>query len=125
MSQIADQMRDWDDVRQAVHRRQRTLTRVMRRRVEDERTSVLNALRLDFSHADDLQEWWTRELPLRLRRELLLLGRALEQQLIDTFTADLEWLKSQLRRQFDVNDAQRREGSLRRPNLWSPDLSRK
>jgi small GTP-binding protein len=105
MSQIADQMRNWDDVRQAMQRRQRALMRVMRRRVEDERTSVLNALRLDFSHADDLQEWWTRELPLRLRRELLLLGRALEQQLIDTFTADLGWLESQLRRQFAVAGA--------------------
>jgi small GTP-binding protein len=105
MGQIADQMRNWDDVRQATQRRQRALMRVIRRRVEDERTPVLNALRLDFSHADDLREWWTRELPLRLRRELLLLGRALEQQLIDTFTADLGWLDSQLRRQFDVTGA--------------------
>jgi small GTP-binding protein len=104
MSQIADQMRNWDEVRQAMQRRQRALIRVMRGRVDDERGSVLDALRLDFSRADDLQEWWTRELPLRLRRELLTLGRALEQQLIDTFTADLEWLESQLRRQFDVID---------------------
>jgi small GTP-binding protein len=96
MGQIADQMRNWDDVRQATQRRQRALMRVIRRRVEDERTPVLNALRLDFSHADDLREWWTRELPLRLRRELLL---------IDTFTADLGWLDSQLRRQFDVTGA--------------------
>jgi small GTP-binding protein len=102
MSQIADQMRNWDDVRQAMQRRQRALARIMRRRVDDERGPVLNALWLDFSHADDLQEWWTQELPLRLRRELLTLGRALEQQLIGTFTADLEWLESQLRRQFNV-----------------------
>jgi small GTP-binding protein len=107
MSQIADQMRNWDDVRQAMQRRQRALARIMRRRVDDERGQVLNALWLDFSRADNLQEWWTQELPLRLRRELLTLGRALEQQLIGTFAADLEWLESQLRRQFNVTDPRR------------------
>jgi small GTP-binding protein len=107
MSQIADQMRNWDDVRQTMQRRQRALARMMRRRVDDERGPVLSALWLDFSRADDLQEWWTQELPLRLRRELLTLGHTLEQQLIGTFTADLEWLASQLHRQFNVTDPRR------------------
>jgi Dynamin family len=101
-ARIADQMQDWNEIRQALQRRQRALVRLLRGRVKDERGSVLNTLWLDFSSAPDPQEWWSQQLPIRLRRELLVLGRALEQQLVDTFAADLEWLEDQLRRQFDV-----------------------
>jgi hypothetical protein len=134
---VAAQEAVWRGLREALQRRQRRLRERLRGQVDDERDALVVALTRDLAAAPDPVDWWTAELPDRLGRLLLDVGRRLDETVSSRGTDVGHWLELELRSQLGIDDvvveagqkclpvaAVTRPGAPGTPGRAKPDLAR-
>jgi hypothetical protein len=129
--QLADDDVRWNQLRLGLDERRLRLTETLRDSVSASAAELFEILDVELHRVTDVKAWWERELPIRLRRELKSLVRALESQIHARISEDLGWLDREVARVFAVT---RRSASDRRmspvavsklPDLELADLRRR
>jgi small GTP-binding protein len=86
----------WNQLRLGLDERRLRLIETIRRSVTAATSELFENLDVELHRVTDIKAWWDRELPVRLRRELKNLTRALESQISGAISRDLGWLDSEV-----------------------------
>jgi len=90
----------WETVRTGLEQRRIQKDVQLRERIQAIRQDVMEALAVDLSRTPEPKVWWERDLPFRMRRELVLLSRQLEESLLKAIAQDMDWLDETIARTF-------------------------
>jgi GTPase SAR1 family protein len=77
--------------------------RQARQNILESRQELLDMLKLDLERTPEPKFWWEKDLPLRVRRELVRLSHKSEDFVLKAFAHDLEWLDNQAKKSFQLN----------------------
>ena len=97
---LARRKLDWEDLRLEMEARCRSLGQWLEEATREAKPRVTESLVYEMQHASNPKEWWEKDLPYRLRRELLLMSRPLNQSVLQRVSGDAEWLHSQVKQRF-------------------------
>lgn len=90
----------WEDLRLAMEARCRAVGEWLEGAFSDAKPQVIAALTYEMRHAPNPKDWWEKDLPYRLRRELLTMSRPLNQSVRQRISEDAEWLHDQVKQRF-------------------------
>lgn len=93
----------WENLCLELERRRLQNDRTIQQRILQAKTQLLEVLKIELSQAAQPKTWWERDLPMRLRRELITLARKSEDFLIEAVSRDFNWLHSEIARIFSVS----------------------
>jgi GTPase SAR1 family protein len=93
---------EWERIRLELDKRRLQHDRQLRQEISKGKEDLLESLLLDLKRIPDPRAWWERDLPFRLRRELLVLSRKIEAQMTSNLAKDSEWFQSEVTRVFTV-----------------------
>jgi hypothetical protein len=91
---------DWEDLRLEMGARERATGQWLEKAVQEAKTPLVEALCYEAQHAPNPKEWWEKDLPYRLRRELLSITRGLNSELRNRIAQDAGWLYTQAKQKF-------------------------
>ena len=97
---LARRKLDWEELRQALETRGHDTEQWTENAVRNAKASVTETLTYEVEHAANPKEWWERDMPYRLRRELLILARSLNDALRQRIAQDATWLYGQVKGKF-------------------------
>jgi hypothetical protein len=86
----------WESIRLMLEQRRLHKQQQIQERIMTIRQDVLESLSVDLSRTPEPKIWWERDLPFRMRRELVALSRQLEETLLQAITQDMECITRQL-----------------------------
>lgn len=98
---------EWEDIRLELDRRRLQHDQKIRQDVVKAKTELMESLRLDLKKTADPKNWWERDLPPRMKRELANLARKSENLLMADLARDSEWFKAEAARIFAIKLAQK------------------
>lgn len=81
--------------------------KTLREKIAQSAAELQEMLAYDLSRSPDPKSWWERDLPFRLRREVLALGQKSESALMTALAKDFEWLQAEVARSFAVRIARK------------------
>ena len=111
---------EWERIRLELDKRRLQHDHKVRQEITKGKEDLLEILLLELKRVPDPQAWWERDLPFRLRRELLNFSRKVEAQVTSNLAKDYEWFQSEVTRAFTVKSAQK-VGTLESSGL-KPEL---
>ena len=117
---------EWGRIRLELDKRRLQHDQKLRQEITKGKEDLLEALLLELRRVPDPRAWWERDLPFRLRRELLSLSRKIEAQMTANLARDSEWFQSEVTRAFTVKSAQKAgvlESSEIKPELQQFELT--
>ncbi len=94
---------DWINLQVEVDRRRLKRAKEIRQKVFNIQEELLENLEFEIQKVTDLKEWWERDLPFRLRRELTIISRNVENLLVKFLAEDIDWLQHHLKTIFATN----------------------
>ena len=92
----------WENLCLELERRRLQNDRTIQQRILEAKTQLLEVLKIELNQAAQPKTWWERDLPMRLRRELITLARKSEDFLFEAIALDFNWLNSEIARIFSV-----------------------
>ncbi|MCA2652698.1 dynamin family protein [Microcystis sp. M061S2] len=90
----------WEGIEIELERRRLQSERKLREKILNATTEMRETLAFDLSKTSDSKSWWELDLPFRLRRELIALGRQTENFLMMAIAQNFEWLQIEVERSF-------------------------
>ncbi len=100
--QELDRMRlDWEDLRLGLRARNEALLGWVEEQLAAAERSVSGRLGHELQQAPDARLWCRQELPFRLRQELGAVARAVGESLQHQMTADMGWLRQEVKARFE------------------------
>lgn len=93
----------WENLCVELERRRLENDHTIQQRILQAKTQLLEVLKIELSQAAQPKTWWERDLPMRLRRELITLARKSEDFLLEAVSRDFNWLHSEIARIFSVS----------------------
>lgn len=87
---------EWETLRVELDARRRVLAGRVRNVLDAGTDTVVETLRHDLLRSPDPKEYWERDMPYRLRRELVALTRHCEAVVLAGMSADIDWLEQTL-----------------------------
>jgi GTPase SAR1 family protein len=87
---------DWGDLQLELDRKRLQRAKEIRQRILSVQEELLENLRFEIKKSTDLKAWWESDLPFRLRRELTVVSRNVENQLLRFLAEDIDWLQQHL-----------------------------
>lgn len=93
----------WDSIRLELEGRRLNHERSFRKRLETSKQDMLESLQYDLSRSPDPKTWWERDLPFRLRRELVAAARRSEQSLTQLIASDYEWMRAAVKKDLSAD----------------------
>lgn len=90
----------WTEIEQCLDARRLEADAQVRRHLERKREAALENLSFGLERSRNVSQWWHRELPYRLQGELKGVSHQVSRAISDQVTADVRWLREELRRQF-------------------------
>jgi len=117
---------EWERIRLELDKRRLQHDQKLRQEITTGKEDLLEALLLELRRVPDPRAWWERDLPFRLRRELLSLSRKIEAKMTANLARDSEWFQSEVTRAFTVKSTQKAgvlESSEIKPELQQFELT--
>jgi GTPase Era involved in 16S rRNA processing len=111
---------EWERIRLELDKRRLQHDQKLRQETTKGKEDLLEALLLELRRVPDPKAWWERDLPFRLRRELLNLSRKIEAQMTANLAKDSEWFQSEVTRAFTVKSTQK--AGVLEPSEIKPEL---
>ncbi|MDZ8106129.1 MAG: dynamin family protein [Nostoc sp. DedQUE12a] len=90
----------WEDIRLNLDQRRLQHVQTLRQKVLQAKQELIEIYSFELKKAKDLKNWWERDLPFELRRELLTLGNQLSQEILNELSHDFEWMQNQVAQNF-------------------------
>lgn len=90
----------WEDIRLNLDRRRLQHAQTLKQKVLQAKQELIEVYSFELKKAKDLKNWWERDLPFELRRELLTLGNQLSQEILNELSHDFEWTQNQVAQNF-------------------------
>lgn len=90
----------WENLCLELERRRLQNDRTIQQRILQAKTQLLEVLKIELNQAAQPKTWWERDLPMRLRRELITLARKSEDFLSEAIALDFNWLHNEIARIF-------------------------
>ncbi|WP_088890017.1 dynamin family protein [Leptolyngbya ohadii] len=90
----------WEQLRLTLDQRRLKRDQQLRLHILEVRQELLEGLKLELERTLEPKVWWQRDLPFRVRRELLTVSRKSEEFLLKAIAQDVEWLDSELSQAF-------------------------
>jgi hypothetical protein len=100
--ELSDDDLRWNQLRLGLDERRLGFIETIREAATSAAAELFETLDAELHRVTDIKAWWEQELPVRLRRELRNLTRALETQLSATISRDLSWLDTEVARSFGM-----------------------
>lgn len=72
----------------------------IRNMTEERQQDVVEKLLLELSHVNSPKDWWENDYPYRMKMEMIALGNALEGNLQNFYTRDINWLNHVLQEKY-------------------------
>lgn len=94
---------DWNQLRLDLGGQQAKVATWLRTTIRSRSDDLFEALDLELARSTDPKTWWERDLPVRLRRELIGLTKTIESDLAAALQRDAVWLDKQVARRFEVS----------------------
>jgi hypothetical protein len=91
---------DWEDLRLELEQRERRLENWLEAAVQQAQGSLQETLAFQLERTHNAKQWWEKDLPFALRRELVKLTHSLKEALQTRLVQDCGWLEGQLRKRF-------------------------
>jgi len=91
---------EWERIRLELDKRRLQLDQKLQLDITVAKTELLETLSLELRKTPDPKSWWERDLPFRMRRELIALGRKSETYILTAIARDFEWLQTEVARIF-------------------------
>jgi ribosome biogenesis GTPase A len=92
----------WESIRLMLEQRRIHQQQQIQERINSIRQDVMESLSVDLSRTPEPKIWWERDLPFRMRRELITLSRQLEETMLKAIAQDMEWLDETIAQTFDT-----------------------
>jgi GTPase Era involved in 16S rRNA processing len=93
---------NWENLRLELEHRRLRGECTLQHKILQAKTQLLEVLKLELSQAAQPKIWWERDLPMRLRRELITLAGKSEHFLSEAIARDFNWLHSEIARIFSL-----------------------
>lgn len=126
LSQAQKQLRQadlkWENLHIELERLRLKRDRVLQQRIMQAKTELLEVLKIELSQASQPKTWWERDLPVRLRRELIALARKSEDFLIEALKEDFAWLQREISRVFATDMSEKNAPSWEKLEI-TPELA--
>ena len=90
----------WEDIRLNIDQRRLQHSHKLNQKVLQAKEELVEVYSFDLKKAKDLKNWWERDLPFQLRRELLFLGNKLSEHILTQLSQDFEWMKDEVSQRF-------------------------
>ena len=90
----------WEDIRLHLDQRRLQHTQNLRQKVLQSKQELLEVYSFELKKTKDLKNWWERDLPFQLRRELLILGNQLSEGILNELSQDFEWMQNEVAQKF-------------------------
>jgi GTPase SAR1 family protein len=92
----------WENLQLELEQRRLQRTKQIRQNLTANTEEIIENLEFEMQRNPDLNLWWERDLPFRLRRELTVLSRKSENFLLKFLAQDMEWLQREVVRIFNT-----------------------
>ncbi|MGK7893674.1 MAG: dynamin family protein [Xenococcus sp. (in: cyanobacteria)] len=92
----------WDNLQIELDRRRLKWTKTTCHKIVAHKEELMENLEYELQRTSDLKTWWERDLPFRLRRELIILSRKSESFLLNFLAQDVEWLEQEIVNLFQI-----------------------
>lgn len=92
----------WTELEQRLDLRRLEVVERVRQRLESDREKTLEALFFELERSRNVKQWWNRDLPYQLQRELERISGRISSSISHQVTGDIRWLQEQLHRQFEL-----------------------
>ena len=90
----------WEDICLNIDQRRLQHAQKLKQKVLQAKEDLVEVYSFDLKKAKDLENWWERDLPFQLRRELLSLGNKLSEDILTQLSQDFEWMKNEVSQRF-------------------------
>ncbi|MFP5274616.1 MAG: dynamin family protein [Coleofasciculus sp.] len=90
----------WEQIRLNLEQRRLQCYKNLQSRIVSAKTDLLELLTFELKKTPNPKTWWEQDFPFRLRRELVVLSRKLENLLMKVLAQDIEWLQEEVSRTF-------------------------
>lgn len=90
----------WMQIEQRLNIRRQKIDEQVREYLSTNRASTLEALLHELERSVDVRQWWARDLPYRLQRELRAITGQISASIGRQVANDVRWLQEELHRQF-------------------------
>lgn len=112
----------WENLHIELERLRLKRDRTLQQRIMQAKTELLEVLNTELSQASQPKTWWERDLPVRLRRELIALARKSEDFLIEAIAEDFAWLQREISRVFATDLSEKNAPSWEKLEI-TPELA--
>ncbi|MGB7441831.1 MAG: dynamin family protein [Coleofasciculaceae cyanobacterium] len=86
----------WEQIRLKLDQRRLRCYQNLQPRIVSAKTDLLERLTFELNRTPNPKTWWEQDLPFRLRRELVVISRKLENLLMKELAQDIEWLQEEV-----------------------------
>ncbi|MHA1739736.1 MAG: dynamin family protein [Candidatus Heimdallarchaeota archaeon] len=86
----------WEQIELDFDQRRIALAKNLRQKIMATSSNLLEQIHYDLSRTSDPKTWWEKDLPFRLKRDLMTVGRNIESFAINHLSRDFEWLQKQV-----------------------------
>lgn len=93
---------NWENIRVELDTLRLKRAKEIRHKVTAHKEELIENLEYEIQRTPDLKLWWERDLPFRLRRELIILSRKFENFLLKFLAQDVEWLQNKVAKLFNT-----------------------
>ncbi|MBD2487193.1 dynamin family protein [Aulosira sp. FACHB-615] len=90
----------WEDIRLNLDDRRLQHTQRLKQKVLQAKEELTEVYSFELKKVKDLKSWWERDLPFQLRRELLILGNQLSEEIFNELSQDFEWMQKEVAQKF-------------------------
>jgi GTPase SAR1 family protein len=97
---------EWEKICLELDRRRIQREQTLQQKILNVKAELMETLCLELSKTTHPKSWWEIDLPFRMRRELLALGRKAEDFLLKTTAQDFQWLQSEVSQVFSTQITQ-------------------
>ena len=97
---LEDQNLVWMQLEQEISLRRQRLDDQLRAQLMSTREAALDGLLYELEKSNDVRQWWQKDLPFRLQRELRGIAGQLSGMMTRQSAADVRWLQEELHRRF-------------------------
>ena len=128
--EVENNEENWQKIRRKLHQRYQQKVKDLQEKIFRDKSQLLETLIFEVERNSNPKYWWQKELPFRLKRELLSLSRKLEDYIIRAIASDFDWLDKEVSQTFSIkvskissSDQQNYSSRNIHPNLSILELS--
>ncbi|NET45447.1 dynamin family protein [Okeania sp. SIO2B3] len=118
--EVENNEENWGKIRRNLHQKYQQKVKDLQDKIFDDKSQLLETLIFELDRNSNPKYWWQRELPFRLKRELLSLSRKLEDYIIRAIAADFDWLNKAVSQTFSMKIS--KNSSFDRQNYSSRNI---